>query len=217
MFSRNRNERPDIRISEQLKDVDACLVRFDSFLRAASVADTSFEALRVLSDSVYEAESAADASLRRLIDSLGGNLLPATRKDLIDIATSCDRIANKCETYAAQSTVQRFRMPEPFCEDVLQILSITKGQFALLEKSIRMLFSEIGKFGKDHSILDDIRAEESRVDDIEKNIYERLYATDCGLAEKMQTARFVELVCDISDVIENIADKIQIMLITRKA
>ena len=33
----------------------------------------------------------------------------------------------------------------------------------------------------------------------------------------MQTARFVELVCDISDVIENIADKIQIMLITRKA
>ena len=217
MFSKTKNSRSDILICEQIKDVDACLIRFESFLRAAGTGDASFDTLRVLADAVAEAEGTADVSLRRMIDSLGGNFLPATRKDLIDIATSCDRVANKCETYANQSIVQRFRMPEPFCEDILQILSITKGQFALLEKSIRMLFSEIGKFGKDHSILDDIRAEESRVDDIEKNIYERLYATDCGLAEKMQAARFVELVCDISDVIENIADKIQIMLITRKA
>jgi len=29
--------------------------------------------------------------------------------------------------------------------------------------------------------------------------------------------RVIELVCDISDIIENIADRIQIMLITRKA
>ena len=34
---------------------------------------------------------------------------------------------------------------------------------------------------------------------------------------KMQVARVVELVCDLSDIIEDIADKIQIMLITRKA
>jgi uncharacterized protein Yka (UPF0111/DUF47 family) len=30
-------------------------------------------------------------------------------------------------------------------------------------------------------------------------------------------ASFVEQICDVSDIIEDIADKIQIMLITRKA
>lgn len=40
---------------------------------------------------------------------------------------------------------------------------------------------------------------------------------DVSLAEKMQLFQFVEWLADLSDIIENIADKIQIMLITRKA
>ena len=40
---------------------------------------------------------------------------------------------------------------------------------------------------------------------------------DLGLAEKNQIAGFVGSICDISDTIENIADKIQIMIMVRKA
>ena len=40
---------------------------------------------------------------------------------------------------------------------------------------------------------------------------------DIELAAKMQLFDIIDLFCDISDIIENIADKIQIMLIARKA
>ncbi|MBO5645824.1 MAG: DUF47 family protein [Clostridia bacterium] len=217
MFSKNKASRSDILISEQIKDVDACLIRFESFLRAASSPEATFETLRVLSDAVGEAEGAADKSLRRMIDSLGGNFLPSTRQDLISIATSCDRVANKCEAFAQMAIFQRFRFPAEYMDEALEILSVSRNQFTLLEKSIRMLFSDISKLLRDHSILDDIRAAESRVDAIEQSLYERIFAMDIGLAERRQIAEFVGLLADISDLIENIADKIQIMLITRKA
>ena len=87
----------------------------------------------------------------------------------------------------------------------------------LFEKSISTLFAKFGELLKNHTILDDIRALETNVDVIEQKLYEKIFALDLGLAERNQMASFVELVADLSDIIENIADKIQIMLITRKA
>ena len=52
---------------------------------------------------------------------------------------------------------------------------------------------------------------------IEEKLYEDIYAKDMDPAMQDRLARMVELICDSSDIIENIADQIQIMLITRKA
>ena len=78
------------------------------------------------------------------------------------------------------------------------------------------MFSDFNSLLKDRKLLDDIRAQESRVDVIEQNLYKQIFSMNIGLAERTQIAKFIELICDISDIIENIADKIQIMLITRK-
>jgi uncharacterized protein Yka (UPF0111/DUF47 family) len=40
---------------------------------------------------------------------------------------------------------------------------------------------------------------------------------DVSLAEKMQMREFADHIAELSDIIENLADKIQIMLVTRKA
>ena len=52
---------------------------------------------------------------------------------------------------------------------------------------------------------------------IEEKLYKKTYALDMNLAERMQIAKFVDGICNISDIIENLADRIQIMLVTRKA
>ena len=36
-----------------------------------------------------------------------------------------------------------------------------------------------------------------------------------ALSQKLQAVSFLDIICDISDIIENIADQIQIMLINR--
>lgn len=217
LFSKNTNKKVHNLIMEQIKDVEGCLINFENFMRAATTPESQHETLRSLSDGVHQMENAADRSLRVMIDSLSGSFLPSSREELISIATSCDKIANKCEHVALMVVFQRFHFPQEYAADIMQILSHTREQFGLLSKSISLLFASFGELLQDHSILDQIRECESRVDALEVKLFEQTFAMELDLAHQMQITNFVELICDISDIIENIADKIQIMLITRKA
>lgn len=217
MFIRAKNNEVHTFVMEQIKDVEACLRSFENFIRAASSPATDAETLQLLCDDVCKKEDMADKSLRRMIDSLvGTSFLPSTREDLISIATSCDKVANKCEFIALTAVYQHFRFPEDHAKDLLQIITITHKQFDLLEESISLLFSKFGDLLKDHSILDQVRALETEVDVIEQQLYRDIFLMDMDLAHQMQLANYVESLCDLSDQIEDIADKIQIMLVTRK-
>lgn len=216
MFKKSNNKVSEL-ILEQLKDVEGCLINFENFMRAATTKDAKIETLRSLYEGVHQMENAADRSLTVMIESLGGAFLPSTREDLIAIATSCDRVANKCEHTAMMMVFQKFTFPEEFNADIMEMLKITRNAFELLEKAIDKLFANLGGLIKDHSILMEIRDEESKVDKIEESLYERVYNLDLPLAEQRQLGDFVDWIADISDIIENIADNIQIMLITRKA
>ena len=212
-----KNKDVHVLITEQIKDIEKCLINFENFMRAATTPETVRETLMSLCTGVQNAEDVADRSLRAMIDTLGSEFyLPSTKEDIISIATSCDKVANKCETIASLVVLQRFRFPAKYSSDINEILAITKEQFVLLEKAIGTLFAKIGALQKDHSILDEIRALETKVDKIEYKLNDDIFALDLGLAEKVQMSHLVELLCDLSDVIEDIADKIQIMLIARK-
>ena len=217
MFKKNSNVHE--LITAQVKDVKKCLVLFESFMRAATTPETVPETLRALRDSVFEAEDVADVSLRSMIDSLSkGSYLPSTRESIISIGTSCDKIANKCESVSNLIVLYKFKFPAEFAADFNEIYDIIEKQFDLLEESISMLFSKMNELQREPAILDEIRALETKVDRIEMRISESIFNDDSmELAAKMQFFELVQRLCDISDIIEDIADKIQIMLIARKA
>ena len=218
MFTRSKNDKVHELIMKQLQDVKSCLSSFEDFMRVATSSEVNQDALRTLCNEVYEKEHLADISLRKMIDSLGGAMfLPSTREDLISIGTSCDKIANKCEDICYMVVLQNFRFPKDYNEDIIENLSLSHKQFELLEQSISLLFSRMGDLMKDQSILDEIRDYESKVDVYERKLLEMTYSRGMQLAECMQLTTFIEDLCDLSDIAENIADKIQIMLVTRKA
>ncbi len=217
MFSKKKSIPVHITIEEHTKDVKTCLVKFESFMQAATMPETARETLRALADDISVAEAKADISLRNMIDSLGGDYLPSTRESLISLATRCDKIANKCESASHMVVLQRCMPPAKYRDELLEIVSITISQFDLLKKSIFLMFSDLRALLKDHSILDEIRKLESSVDHIETKLLDEVFGLEIGLAERMQLANLINSVCDLSDVIEDIADRIQIMLITRKA
>lgn len=218
MFGKRKNNSVHDLIRDEIKDVETCLVHFEGFLSLAADPDTSVETLKIMAEKIDDAEAVADVSLRRMIDTLGAaSLLPATRQDLIELATSCDKVANKCEHTSAMIYYQHFLFPAEFKAPLTEILTVTRTQFEILEKAIIQMFESFRELSADHSILDEIRKHESHIDTIEKDLYRKIFMLPIGLAEQTQMAHFVELICDISDIIENIADRIQIMLITRKA
>ena len=218
MFTRNKNDKVHELIMKQLQDVKSCLSSFEDFMRITTSTEVDAEALRKFCDEVYEKEHLADISLRQMIDSLGSTMfLPSTREDLISIATSTDKIANKCEDICYMVVLQNFRFPTDYNEDVMEILAITHKQFELLEKAISLLFARMGDLMKDQSILDEIREYESAVDCFERKLLEKTYSRGMDLAQCMQLTTLIEDLCDLTDIVENIADIIKIMLVTRKA
>ena len=218
LFSKNNSSKVHGLIMEQIKDVEGCLIDFENFMHAALKPETTDEMLRALASSVHRMENAADRSLRRMIDSLTGTFLPSSREELISIATSCDKIANKCEHTALMMCYQRFRFPSVYAEKIQQLLKEIRAEYDLLKESISLLFSRFGDLLEDHSILDRIREQESKADEIEDKLHEKIFAMgEIDLAHQMQMSHFLEEIGDLADMIENIADQIQIMLITRKA
>ncbi|MBQ3549302.1 MAG: DUF47 family protein [Oscillospiraceae bacterium] len=217
MFKKERNNEVHAVIMEEITAVENCMRSFENFIRAASSRVTDDDTLKMLCDDVCKKEDVADKTLRKMIDSLvGTSFLPSSREDLIAIASSCDKVANKCEYVTLMAVHQHFRFPEELAESLLKIITITHKQFDKLEESISMLFAKFNNMLKDHAILDEVRALETEVDVIEQALYERIFQMDMDLAHQMQLSNYVEALCDIADIIEDIADKIQIMLVTRK-
>jgi len=218
MFSKSKGNQVHEVMMEQFKHIKSCLESFEEFLNLECAEDHDLDTLRSLCDAVYDKETAADYALDRMIDSLTDTLLlPQTREELISLSVSCDKIANKCEGTSYMMTLQQFFFPADFNADLNEIVELTHKQFAILEDAISKLFGDFANFLKDHAILDEIREYESKVDRIERKLLEKTYRGEVSLAEQMQCAKFVQDVCDLSDIIEDIADKIQIMLVTRKA
>ena len=203
-------------IGDQMEAIKECLISFETFIKANLDEKVEMAELKECYEAVHQSENKADKALRRMIDSLDSSFLPSSRSELIEIAASCDKIANKWQGLAHLILLQRFHYPKSFEGDIRRIVEITLQQFTVLQTAIAMLFDKFGLFLKDHTILDDIRNLESQVDVIEESLNERIYSFEMDLAHQRQLGDMVQWLCDGSDIIENIADKLQIIVVSRK-
>lgn len=161
-------------------------------------------------------EHAADVELRHTVDVMRESFLPATRSHLISLVQCTDEVANQIQSIARQIFLEKIVIPAELQHDVKEILAITKEQLELLYVAIDKVVNDFGSFLKDKKLLDDIRTEESRVDSIETMLHTRIFDLDISLCEKIYYRDLIESICQISDIIEDISDRIQVMVVERE-
>ena len=212
----NKNPKLSKCFTDHQVDVVSCLEHFEEFLKALfSGADR--HKLQSIKVTVDNCEHAADEELRHVVDLLSDFFLPTTRSNLIAIVQSTDSVANKAQSITRRITIEKAMLPACTHEDILKIVAITKVQLGILYQSVDLLLNNYKKIFKDRKILDDVRAEESKIDSLEQMLYERIFEMDLPLYEKIYYRDFIANICNISDIIEDIADKIQIMLVERES
>ena len=205
-------------VDEHLGYVFECYCAFEKFMEeflGGKPASEMHDAYREIS----KLEGAADDVRRRLIHAFlkEGSLLPSTRKEILDIVGRMDKIANKCQDIACKLTYENVAIPPTYCPNLLEITRITKEQYLLMKRALKILFDDYEQIIKDESILDDIMAKEYEVDKIEDATTLALYADESlDLAEKNHYKYFLGHMADISDMLEDIADQIQIIVVLRK-
>jgi predicted phosphate transport protein (TIGR00153 family) len=167
---------------------------------------------------IDELEGLADRARRNLINAfLEGTLLPSTRKELMNITASMDKVANRSQNIACQLLCQNVDVPVPYRANLLAITRITKEQLIAMKKALKVLFDDYDQIIKDPSLIDVIEAKEHDVDRLEDETTVAIFSDSAlELAEKSHLRYFLTRLCDISDLLEDIADQIQIIVILRK-
>ena len=202
---------------EHIESVAECYENFEKFFEILFADQPDPNRLKSAEVAINNCENAADVELRRTVDMMKEAFLPLTRSNMISIAQSTDDIANKCESVARQIYLENIVIPTELRPDIVDILKITRGQLQLLNDAIDKLLNDFNGISKNKSILDDIRTEESKVDSIEAMLHTRIFNLDISLCEKIYYKDLLESICQISDIIEDIADQIQIMIVEREA
>lgn len=215
MFFKKGNKIHELLISQ----IDKCVECYETFTKYIDDIEdsTSLDELIRMSKKISGLESEAD-NTRRIItrELLGGALLAGTRRDIKLLIEIIDKIPNKCEEIIKQIMLQNVRFTEDIKKIIVNINSITKEQLDLLKKLIDSVFIDLSNSYDLHLELENIEKIESRVDDLEAEAIRLLFISNSELAYKNQIKHFITYFAEVSDIIEDISDNLEMIMVMRK-
>ncbi|MDP4153027.1 MAG: DUF47 family protein [Bacillota bacterium] len=203
-------------VDRHYNEVCECFNHFDTFLSLYLKNGKSEETV----DQYHKIdllEHDADSTRREIVsDFLEGTLLAQTRKEILQIVESVDKIANKGQDIARQMLYENVKFPEFVESNVTEISRLTKEQISILTKVLDILFDDYDVLIRDNSLLHEIKVMESKVDTVELDAVKKLFESDLDLAVKNHIKYFITKIADISDLVEDISDEIQVMVVFRR-
>ncbi len=161
----------------------------------------------------HHAEGVADDVRREVeVKLLAGALLPASRRDLLEVIEQVDRLANAAESILDYLLFQKPDIPAELAEILLEIVHKTGEIFERVESMIEHLFSDLSQLHADTQAIEKIEGE---IDQRERAVIKRLFKMDLDLAKKIQLHGLVERLVEISDRAEDLSDHIDIIAVDR--
>jgi len=200
-------------VLEHLGHVDATLQAFghslDAYLRSGDVDTADKFALET-----HRAEGRADDARRRIeAQLLSGSLLPASRRDILQVIEQVDRLANAAEEILDYLLLQRVRVPDEILSEITEIGEQSDRTFAEVKEAVRGLFENV-----DEALVHTKRIEhlEGEVDHLERKATKRLFGLDIELAMKLQVSGFIQRLVRLSDRAEDLSDLIELIVAARR-
>jgi len=202
-----------------VKQIDKCIECYVTFIDYFEKITkyTPIEEITLMSRKISSLESEADSIRRNIIKQLlSGALLPGTRREIKILIETIDKIPNKSEELIKQLMLQNIKVDEKIKSIILNINNKTKEQFDLLKSLIDKVFLDLNKSFDLHEQIEVIEKIESEIDDLEEDAIRILYKSNHELAYKNQIKCIISDFADISDIIEDISDNIEMIIVMRK-
>lgn len=207
-------------IDEHVDKVGECLTYFKDCFEAYFQGDS--DRAQSTHENCDHTETEADILRRKIGDYLfSGAFLPIERKDIYMMTEFVDKIANKAETASDVVVYQSPEVPEDYEKILRQIVETMMEMFRILQDAVR-LFAPYDAL-QVHDVLATIREKissigvmESEIDKKEESLMKTIFRSELPLAKKIQMERFLRRVTEISDVIEDAADRLYVLVIRER-
>lgn len=200
-------------IEQYLAHVDRCVDAFVSCIES-SLAGESFDELVQRVEDTHRAESQADDVRQEICVLLYGKaLFPESRGDILGLLEAVDKVANRAETVVRQMRHQRFQIPAELGGDFRALVAQVRCCSTELIKAVAALFED---YSSAALLADRIGELESKADDLEFDLIEKIFSSRRETAEKILLRDMVQAIGSIADRAENAADRVRIVAIKRK-
>lgn len=175
------------------------------------------EEVKVKTIKVHKLESEADNIRREIIHLLieKSYLLPHTRRDFLELLEKIDKVADYAEAVLDYIFLQAMDITEIGQQKLTEILDLTNNQFDLLTDAVKNLFEDMDQA---IPLVIEIDKIESKIDDLERALISRLSRErdDLEICVKILYRDFLNMLANISDMIEDASDEIEIIIAMRK-
>lgn len=168
-----------------------------------------------LSYTVHDREHEAD-DLRREVERelYEGAFMPLFREDYIVFAELVDKVADRAETCSDMIAQQHPEIPEAHQDDFKDLVHDAVKTFEPMTEILEVL--EAGNQSRVRELVREIGSCEEAVDKIEWDLIKQIWNDDeLDLAHKIHLRNLINLIASISDRIENISDRVNIMMVKR--
>jgi len=200
-------------VLKHLRQVDIAL---ESFYQAviAYVVEHDIDRAKKLALDTHKAEGTAD-DVRREVEAklLGGALLAPSRRDILEVIESVDRLANSGEAVLDALLLERIQFPDRIVSYVNKIVEETIEIIQWVDQAVHALFRHPTEALQ---YTEKIERGEGKVDQLEREAMKAIFTMDIDLARKLQLRDFIGRLVEISDRAEDLSDRIDIMVAERR-
>ncbi len=162
---------------------------------------------------VAELESRGD-ELRRAVETemYVQTLLPESRADVLELMERLDQILNLLEEALWYFDIEKPDIPDEFDDQFVSLIDSSVSAVEALGLAARAYFRDAASI-KDH--LHKVRFYEKDGDETLTKLKRAIFAQDFELARKIHLRLFAEGIAEVSDMAEDVADRLVIFSIKR--
>ena len=209
MFFDKKEQQVKEFMKKHVEKIRECLVLFEKTI--GLYLDGHLEEANVSSFNVHKKEHEADEVRRDIIAKLAdGAFLPFIREDYIGIVEMIDKIANRAKTVTQTMVIETPKIPREMHAD---IRALTSRAVVTIEPLVQLAEAPLLDKPKSMALIQEISTREQAADAIEFKLLKHLFQeVDIPLAEKIVIGELIKLISEIADAIENVGDRIQVLI-----
>jgi predicted phosphate transport protein (TIGR00153 family) len=206
-------------LQQHMEKVHACVAELVPFFEA--VVDRDLERVRAVQEKIVSLEHEADALKKNLRLHLPkGMFLPVSRRDLLDLLTVQDNLANKTKDIAGLMLGRKMTLPESMGAHFIEFVKRNVDASAQAEKAINELdeLVETGFRGGEvklvNKLIKTLNGIENDTDVIQVEIRSTLFAIERDLppVDVMFIYQIIQWIGDIADLAQRVGSRLQLML-----
>ncbi len=164
-------------------------------------------------EAVHAAEHQADTQRRGVILELYKKaLIPESRGDILGLLESFDQLPNTFQAVCNAIFFQNVKIPDDYKGRFIDLVEVNIDAYNLTKEAAFCLFKEEDLLNKCELVCD----KERESDASERALIRDIFNSDIELAEKLLLKGIITIIGNISDLAEDVADRIELAIIKRK-